>query len=31
MKYEFGDGEHVNPAVHLFQEGGKIGVGVKDN
>ena len=21
MKYEPGDGEHLNPAVHLFQEG----------
>ena len=31
MKYEFGDGEHVNPGMHLFGGGGKIRAGVKNN
>ena len=30
LKVRLGDGEHVNPGVHLFQEGGKLGLGVKD-
>ena len=27
LKVRMGDGEHVNPAVHLFQEGEKSGQG----
>jgi hypothetical protein len=27
LKVRLGDGEHVNPAVHLFQEGEKSGQG----
>jgi hypothetical protein len=30
LKVRLGDGEHVNPGMHLFQEGGKIRAGVKD-
>jgi hypothetical protein len=31
LKVRLGDGEHVNPGIHLFQEGGKIRAGVKGN
>jgi len=30
-KVRLGDGEHVNPGMHLFGGGGKIRAGVKDN
>jgi hypothetical protein len=30
LRVRLGDGEHVNPGMHLFQEGGKIRAGVKD-
>jgi hypothetical protein len=31
LKVRLGDGEHVNPGVHFFQEGEKSGTGVRDN